>query len=47
MLFSIGIGVVSKPTGEVEEAQEDDQCVSVFGIAATVARLTSLRTDEL
>lgn len=47
MLFSIGIGVVSKPTGEVEEAQEDDQCVSVFGFAATVARLTSLRTDEL
>lgn len=39
--------MVSKPTGEVEEAQEDDQRVSVFGIAATVARLASLRTDEL
>lgn len=39
--------MVSKSTGQVEEAQEDDQRVPVFGIAVTVARLATLWTDEL
>lgn len=39
--------MVSKPESEMEEAQEDNQRVPVFGIAATVARLASLRTDDL
>jgi len=46
-LCSHAAGVVSKPAGKVEEAQEDDERVPVFGIAATVARFASLRSDEL
>lgn len=39
--------MVSKSTSQVEEAQEDDQRVPVFGIAVTVAWLATLWTDEL
>lgn len=41
------VGVVSKSAGKVEETQEDDQRVPIFGSAATVAHPTSLWTDEL
>lgn len=47
LFCSHAAGMVSKPTGKVEEAQEDDECVPVLGIAATVARFASLRSDEL
>lgn len=40
-------GVVSKSSGEVEEAQEDDERVPVFRLAVTVARPAALRRDEL
>lgn len=46
-LYRRAVGMVSKSAGEVEEAQEDDQRVPIFGSAATVAHSTTLWTDEL